>query len=211
MADLGRAALVVSLGLLVYALLAGGYAAWANKRRLATSARNALVCSFASTAVAAAVLASALVRRGAHEPHPAEHLFPERVLGWAGGIAPAVAPRPDRVRRAGGDGQQAPTARPRRMGRAGARGHRNLLRVRSRGGREPVRHPDGAARRSRPDAEPPEPVHGRAPAAPLPGLRRPVDSVRVRRRCTALRAYRRALDRRDEAVDSRGLDVPRLR
>ena len=62
MADLGRAALVVSLGLSVYALIAGGYAAQANKRRLADSARNALVCAFGATAVAAAVLATALVR-----------------------------------------------------------------------------------------------------------------------------------------------------
>jgi cytochrome c-type biogenesis protein CcmF len=62
MADLGRAALVVSLGLSAYALLAGGWAAAANRRRLATSARNALYCSFASTLVASVVLAGALVR-----------------------------------------------------------------------------------------------------------------------------------------------------
>src|SRR4051812_31730655 len=62
MADLGRAALVVSLGLSVYALLAGGYAAVANRRRLALSARNALYCSFGSTLVAAVVLLVALER-----------------------------------------------------------------------------------------------------------------------------------------------------
>src|SRR6478752_7821787 len=73
MADLGRAALVVSLGLLVYALLAGGYAAWANKRRLADSARNALICSFVSTAVAATILASALVRHDFSFSYVAEH------------------------------------------------------------------------------------------------------------------------------------------
>src|SRR5579884_193056 len=62
MADLGRAALVVTLGLAVYALVAGAVAARRNRRRLASSARNALYCSFGSTAVAAAVLAIALVR-----------------------------------------------------------------------------------------------------------------------------------------------------
>jgi cytochrome c biogenesis factor len=61
MADLGRAALVVTLGLAVYALVAGAVAARRNRRRLASSARNALYCSFGSTAVAAAVLAIALV------------------------------------------------------------------------------------------------------------------------------------------------------
>src|SRR5262245_14883298 len=62
MADLGRAALVVSLGLVVYALVAGSVAAITNRRRLAASARNALFCAFGSTAVASAVLAIALVR-----------------------------------------------------------------------------------------------------------------------------------------------------
>ena len=56
MADLGRAALVVSLGLVVYAAVAGAYAAWKGRRRLADSARNALLAAFGSTAVAAAVL-----------------------------------------------------------------------------------------------------------------------------------------------------------
>src|SRR5262249_33909191 len=62
MADLGRAALVVTLGLVVYALVAGAAAAIPNRRRLAASARNALFCAFGSTAVASAVLAVALVR-----------------------------------------------------------------------------------------------------------------------------------------------------
>jgi cytochrome c-type biogenesis protein CcmF len=61
-ADLGRAALVVSLGLVVYALVGGAVAAITNRRRLAASARNALFCAFGSTAVASAVLAIALVR-----------------------------------------------------------------------------------------------------------------------------------------------------
>src|SRR6476469_4248848 len=73
MADLGRASLVVSLGLLLYALVAGGYAAVCNKRRLADSARNALICSFVSTAVAAVVLALALVRHDFSFSYVAEH------------------------------------------------------------------------------------------------------------------------------------------
>src|SRR5581483_10501429 len=62
MADLGRGALVVSFGLALYALIVGAYAARLNRRRLADSARNALLACFGSTLVAAAVLATALVR-----------------------------------------------------------------------------------------------------------------------------------------------------
>jgi cytochrome c-type biogenesis protein CcmF len=60
--ELGRAALVVSLGLAVYALVAGTIAARENRRRLADSARNALVACFGSTLVASIVLAVALLR-----------------------------------------------------------------------------------------------------------------------------------------------------
>jgi cytochrome c-type biogenesis protein CcmF len=62
MPELGRAALLVTLGLSVYALVAGAAAAHLGRRRLAQSARNALVASFVTTAVAAAVLLAALVR-----------------------------------------------------------------------------------------------------------------------------------------------------
>jgi cytochrome c-type biogenesis protein CcmF len=55
-AELGRAALAVTLGLSLYALIAGGYAAWRGRRRLARSAANALVAAFASTLVASLVL-----------------------------------------------------------------------------------------------------------------------------------------------------------
>ncbi len=73
MADLGRAALVVSLGLSVYALVAGTMSALTNRRRLAASARNALYCSFASTLIAAVVLASALVRHDFSFAYVAAH------------------------------------------------------------------------------------------------------------------------------------------
>src|SRR6195952_4674850 len=73
MADLGRAALVVSLGLSLYALAVGGYAAATNRRRLAISARNALLSAFGSTVVAAAVLAIALVRHDFSFSYVAAH------------------------------------------------------------------------------------------------------------------------------------------
>jgi cytochrome c-type biogenesis protein CcmF len=72
-ADLGRAALVVTLGLAVYALVAGAFAARTNRRRLADSARNALFCAFASTLIAAAVLAIALVRHDFSFVYVAQH------------------------------------------------------------------------------------------------------------------------------------------
>src|SRR5918995_4409172 len=62
MAELGRAALVVTLGLTVYALVAGASAAYLGRRRLALSAQNALVAAFFSTLVASAVLLAALLR-----------------------------------------------------------------------------------------------------------------------------------------------------
>ena len=62
MTDLGRAALLVTLGLSLYALVAGGAAAVLGRRRLALSARNALYASFAATLVAAVVLVTAFVR-----------------------------------------------------------------------------------------------------------------------------------------------------
>jgi cytochrome c-type biogenesis protein CcmF len=60
--ELGRIALVICLGLSAYAVIAGAYAAATGKRRLALSARNALVACLGATLVAAAVLLAALVR-----------------------------------------------------------------------------------------------------------------------------------------------------
>jgi cytochrome c-type biogenesis protein CcmF len=62
LAELGRAALLVTLGLSTYALVAGAAAALLGRRRLAQSAQNALVAAFCSTLVAAAVLLAALLR-----------------------------------------------------------------------------------------------------------------------------------------------------
>ena len=63
LAELGRAALIVCLGLAIYAALAGGYAALRGRSRLALSAQNAILASFASTLVAAGILGAALLRR----------------------------------------------------------------------------------------------------------------------------------------------------
>ena len=62
MAELGRAALILTLGLSLYALVAGGAAAALGRRRLALSARNALVASFFSTLVATSVLVAGFLR-----------------------------------------------------------------------------------------------------------------------------------------------------
>ena len=62
MPELGRAALLATFLLSAYALAGGAAAAWLGRRRLALSARNALLAAFASTAVAAGVLLAALLR-----------------------------------------------------------------------------------------------------------------------------------------------------
>jgi cytochrome c-type biogenesis protein CcmF len=82
-AGLGRAALLLSLGLVVYALVAGSYAAWKRRRRLALSAQNALIASFASTLVAALVLWSALARRDFSFVYVSEHINHSLPLGYA--------------------------------------------------------------------------------------------------------------------------------
>src|SRR6266536_1726291 len=73
MADLGRAALFVSLGLALYATLVGAWAARTRKRRLADSAGNALLAALGSTAVASAVLLSALIRHDFSFVYVAQH------------------------------------------------------------------------------------------------------------------------------------------
>ena len=92
------------------------------------------------------------------------------LLGRSGGLAPPLAP--DRIRRGRRPPQPGLGAQPRRLGRPGVRGGVRLLLVPARRRREPVRDTGGPARRRGHDAEPSEPVHARAPAAPVPGLRR---------------------------------------
>ena len=113
MADLGRAALIVAFGLALYAVVAGGLAAYGGRRRLHESARNALVGAFAATAVAAFVLLHAFNARDYTFTYVADHSsrklpFPyslDRLLGRPGRLAPALAVRAHRARLARGHAQ----------------------------------------------------------------------------------------------------------
>ena len=62
MPELGRAALIATLGLALYALLAGAVAARSRRRRLAESAQNALLLTLLTTGVAIVLLLAAFVR-----------------------------------------------------------------------------------------------------------------------------------------------------
>src|SRR5215203_3004764 len=73
MPELGRAALVATLGLALYALVAGAIAAARGRRRLALSAQNALMAAFGTTLVAALVLVGALIRHDFSFVYAAEH------------------------------------------------------------------------------------------------------------------------------------------
>src|SRR5688572_24191870 len=83
MAELGRAALVIALGLALYALAAGAYAAYGRRRRLAVSAESALVAAFASTAIASVVLFAALARRDLSFVYVAGHISLDLPLAYA--------------------------------------------------------------------------------------------------------------------------------
>jgi cytochrome c-type biogenesis protein CcmF len=83
MAPLGRAALLLAFGLVAYALLAGSYAAWRRRRRLALSAQNALLLAFPATLVAAVVLLVALGRRDLTFVYVTEHTSKKLPLGYA--------------------------------------------------------------------------------------------------------------------------------
>src|SRR5437764_8608172 len=83
MAPLGRAALLLAFGLLVYALVAGAVGAHQRRRRLALSARNALYAAFGTTAVAALVLLGALARRDFSFAYVAEHTNRDLAGGYA--------------------------------------------------------------------------------------------------------------------------------
>jgi cytochrome c-type biogenesis protein CcmF len=83
MAALGRAALLLAFGLVAYALIAGSYAAWKRRRRLALSARNALIAAFPATLVAAIVLLVALGRRDLTFAYVAQHTSHKLPLGYA--------------------------------------------------------------------------------------------------------------------------------
>ncbi len=83
MAALGRAALLLAFGLIAYALVAGSYAAWKRRRRLALSAQNALLAAFPATLAAAIVLWVALGRRDLTFQYVAQHTSHSLPLGYA--------------------------------------------------------------------------------------------------------------------------------
>jgi cytochrome c-type biogenesis protein CcmF len=83
MPELGRAALAVTLGLALYALIAGAVAARDRRRRLALSAQNALVAALGSTAVAAVVLFVALARHDLSFTYVADHTSRKLPLGYS--------------------------------------------------------------------------------------------------------------------------------
>ncbi len=83
MALLGRAALLLALGLVVYAAVAGGLAAYRGRRRLLESARNAYYAAFASALVASLVLLGALARGDFRFTYVAEHTSRELPLRYA--------------------------------------------------------------------------------------------------------------------------------
>src|SRR5438034_8300341 len=83
MADLGRAALFVSLGLALYATVVGAWAARTRRRRLSDSAGNALLAALGSTAVASTVLLSALVRHDFSFVYVADHTSTELPTGYS--------------------------------------------------------------------------------------------------------------------------------
>ncbi|HEX4929346.1 MAG TPA: heme lyase CcmF/NrfE family subunit [Gaiellaceae bacterium] len=82
MPELGRAALVATLGLVLYAVVAGAIAAWTRRRRLAASAQNALIGAFATTLVASGVLVAALLRNDFSFVYVAQHTSRELPTGY---------------------------------------------------------------------------------------------------------------------------------
>ena len=83
MPELGRAALVVALGLVLYAAFAGGYAAFRGRRRLLESATNALFAALGAVGVAALVLLAALIRHDLSFVYVADHTSRELPLRYS--------------------------------------------------------------------------------------------------------------------------------
>ena len=82
MPDVGRATLLVTLGLSLYATGAGAWAARAGRRRLADSAGNALLTALGTSAIAAGVLLVALVRHDFSFTYVADHTSTRLPTGY---------------------------------------------------------------------------------------------------------------------------------
>ena len=220
MAELGRAALARHARAVALRARRRGCGCRARAAAArAVSARNALIASFASTLVAALVLVAGFLRDDFSLAYVAGHSSralppPYKISAFWGGqegslllwllILTGYAALAVWLNAEAG-------ARPRRLGHARARRDRRRLHLASRRRLEPVRRDRRAGRRARPQPEPPEPVHGRPPGVPLPRLRRARGAVRVRDGRAPLRPHRRALDRRDAALDARRVDGARDR
>src|SRR5919199_4468970 len=83
MPELGRAALAVAFGLMLYALVGGAVAAHSRRRRLALSAQNALLAAFGAAAVASGVLLAALARHDLSFTYVAQHTSKQLPLGYS--------------------------------------------------------------------------------------------------------------------------------
>src|SRR5262249_34159185 len=117
--------------------------------------------------------------RRPHEPRPADRLRVVGVLGWPGGIAPALAARPDRLRGARGLAEPEAGAPPRGRGCTGARWRAPLLLFPAGPCGAPVRALPAARRRWGANPDLADPLHGPPPAAALPRLRGLDGSVRL--------------------------------
>src|SRR5581483_2018356 len=82
MPELGRAGVIVCLGLVLYAAIGGGFAAHTRRRRLAQSAQNALLASFGAALVASVVLLAALGRSDFGFVYVAQHTSRELPLPY---------------------------------------------------------------------------------------------------------------------------------
>lgn len=82
MPELGRAALVAALGLVLYAGLVGAYAAFRGRRRLLDSASNALFAAFGAVGVASLVLLAALAGRDFSFEYVARSTSRELPMGY---------------------------------------------------------------------------------------------------------------------------------
>src|ERR1700741_212002 len=83
MAPFGRAALLLAFGLVAYALVAGSYAAWKRRRRLALSAQNALIAAFPVTLIAAILWLPPPGRRDRSFVYVGQHRSHKLPLGYA--------------------------------------------------------------------------------------------------------------------------------
>ena len=219
MPGLGRAALVVALGLVLYAVAAGGYAAVTGRRRVGDSARNALVASFVACLAAAVVLLGAFLTDDLSFAYVADHSsrdLPARYAFtalWSGQEGSLLF----WVTILTGMGSAAVFLNRRLVADVlpwtvpDHRGGRRLLRDRARVRVESVHDRGRAGGRRRPEPESPEPVHDGAPPDALPRLRGAHHPVCVRDGGARLETNGRALDHRDTPLDAPVLDVPRHR